>query len=281
MSNSPNITSYCVYLAHRIRAHYINMVAELPPYLRALFSRHGDECQPRTEDVFTARAFYPLDVVDHLDEVIDADRERLTPLPNSDGSYSWQILHLDATNNLHVEVVVLRHSRALPPTDVRIDGRIYHFGAKTKPGLWSKFSPLLLILLLALPPLKVQWELHQRQEQLEQKQATLEQDTIRTSPQARLRNLLVAQRRLNSTPSVLALLDNLSQTLPQNTWLLSLTIEDVQADLVGLAPSASDVLSALSANAIFQNIAPQGATRIEGEMERFHMRATMTTEGDT
>lgn len=262
-----------------MRAAYRNMVADLPPYIRVLFSPHGAMRPARTEDVFTAQAIYPLDVIHQLDEVIDADQERLTPLPKSEGAYSWQILQLDATNRLHVEVVVLRQRHALPPTNVRVDERTYHFGAKTKKGLWPILSSFLLMVLIALPPLKMQWLLHQRQGLLEQKHAVLDQDSRRSSPQARLRNVLIAQRHLNKTPSALALMDMLSEILPQNAWLVSLTIDDDEAHLVGLAPSAADVLSALSTSPLLHDIAPQGATRIEGEMERFHMRATLRKRG--
>ncbi len=282
MSTSPDLKAYLLYAAHRMAAAYRNLSAELPPLLQLIFVRVPKGAAPSADDVFMAHGTYPLHVIDQLDDVINADLDRLIPLPKGEAVCRWHILELDHENQLHVEVCAIRKTSAETNTSVQHENRLYHFANTPMRTLWPSLTAVALLALLAMPVIKLQWVLHHKRVDLDHQLAILDPASATWSSEARLKALQSAALELNAAPSALLVLNQISDAMPKGAWLISLSVENddeaLWADMVGFAPSAAQVLSSLSGHQNIAALSPQGATRIEGNNERFHLRARLLME---
>lgn len=163
-----------------------------------------------------------------------------------------------------------------PPVLVRVDGIDLPMG---EPGPAPRLPPrlLLLALLLLVPPLALGVLQESRVSQL---RAELDAASMQAA-QARTLSLRVARLRADTmaavtarqqAPSLLLLLDRLSQTLPDGTHLTELRWEEGRLHLTGYSRDGAGLPALLGASSQFEDVRFEAALLHAGPQgDRFHL----------
>jgi general secretion pathway protein L len=150
-------------------------------------------------------------------------------------------------------------------------------------GLLVGMVALLLLAALALPV----WFESRAVNELQDKIATIEKDAKNTKAlQAEVDALVDETQQLidkkTEKPPIVAVLDNLSKLIKDNTWLAYAQYANGQLQIQGESPAASTLISVLEASDIFANakfVSPVTRDNVT-KLERFQITVDITKAGE-
>ncbi len=160
--------------------------------------------------------------------------------------------------------------------------------ANTPRLIYASLTSAVLILLIAVLAMPV-WLQSQTVTALEEKIQTIEKEAKKTKAlQVEIDAVVDETRKLlaekNAAPTVLAMLNELSRLIKDDTWLAYLQYSDGHLQLQGESPTASTLISLLEASNLFINtrfVSPVTQDSIS-KLERFQITVDVTkTTGDS
>lgn len=238
-------------------------------------------------------------------EIVELDLERTTPFPRQEVLSGWFIPDDQPDpSNLNVRQVVLKRNRladlleriataGLPVKSVQpvaTDGTVLPVNlltpAESKPAPASRLTARLAVAVVAIAGLlltagtiskiiNLEAALADAEEQVQK--ATSETQAIRKKmTDARAESALIRMprtRKLGTVP-IVAIIEELTQILPQGTWLTDLRIEDINGQIDGHSTNASELITLLARSPLFSNVTfASPVTRDQQRnIERFQIR---------
>lgn len=223
------------------------------------------------ERVLLRRATLPVQVEDNLNQVLAFEIDRLTPFAASDVYFDARVLGRVARGSkLDVELAVVRRDAAADWLERLREGRspaarLAWSGAwpganllprdeRPKPRrLDSLLTPLLVALavaLLAAVMVTPLWQRHRAQALLDDelkrvRSAAVEVEDVREAlERARLGSVEVLNRKRDH-PLMIDLLRELTDILPDGTWVQTLNFSDGEVDIRGESNQATDLIGML------------------------------------
>ncbi len=237
----------------------------------------------------------PLAVDENLRPVLRFELDRYTPFTSDQVYYDYQRLQRDKVNKkLRVLLVVVprryvdewreRLSRAAIPVQ-RITGtglsaiNLLPSGHRRRWTVRDYLKPLSgigLLLLLTIALLTPLWQMHQvvllLHQSLHDLQHPLQQVEALRQQQQRLAEDVRFLRDLRLTqPSTITLFEELSQRLPDTTWLYELRLSNGLLTIQGESANAADLIRVIEASPYFHNTAFQSPITKQGERELFQL----------
>ena len=229
----------------------------------------------------------PRAVAENLSQVLQFEMDRLTPFRSEDVYYDFRILDERASQaRIGVQLTLVPRAYLDPllakveqlgfrpevidlappseqgmgpcersPINLLPEGRATRKGT---PGLrrnlaLAGLTAVLLVAALAIPL----WQMHQAAQSLEQEVQAARKEALQTtalvdqldSGVAQLRFLL--EKKL-STPSVIDVLDEMTRTLPDGTWLTSFQMDGDKITIQGESEVASDLIARIEDSPRFE-----------------------------
>ena len=160
--------------------------------------------------------------------------------------------------------------------DVRRSG----FWGRLAVGLWV-CAGLLAAALVAIPMQRQQSTLARYEAQLDARRteaAAVEILRRRVSETAGISDLLV--QRKASHPAAVALLNEITRLLPDDTWLLQVRVFDDQFTMAGYSGAASALIPVLEASELFAEVRFEAPVTLDGRigLERFNLSAEIAID---
>lgn len=259
------------------------------------------------EQVLQRTVDLPLAAAENLREVLSFEMDRHTPFKAEDIAFDYRVISTDRqTKRLLVDLVVApraavehaqRMAAALGLVPDRMDANgtggaapinllasvdaVAAGGRLRRLNIALALAACLLLSIAAILPLEQKRKVLEAYEArlAESRTAAAEVDALRTRiAQSIDRNQFLVMRR-RTTPMVVALLAELTERIPDDTWLLELRLSGDELMLSGYSPAASSLIPTIEASDFFANsrfsapVTPD--PRIE--RERFELSAKVST----
>ncbi len=260
--------------------------------------------------VLRRRVDLPLAAAENLREVLGFELDRLTPFKSADAAYDYRIAATDReAQRLTVDIAVaplalveeavrVAEALGLPPDRVGVANgldagaaQINLLGAPSDGGgrFLRRVTLALAALFCLLLAATVLWPLHREQEEL----AGLEARLLRSRAEATAADQLRAQlaevldrksflvQRRQATPLAVAVLQDLTERLADDTWLVQLHIGGGQATLSGYAPAAAALVPALEDSDLLSDVQFGSPVMPDARVgrERFNLSAKIAGMG--
>ncbi len=255
----------------------------------------------------------PLAAEAGIKDLLYFELDRQTPYRPDQVRYDYRIVARDAeAQRIHVEFIVvpkdivdrltdLAGDWGLTPSAVTVDGLDnlaapeFDLAAERESGGPSRagnvLAGALAIVALLLASVAVYLPLDAQRRAAEQADAAVTEATAAARTASALRdeldraaeagNFLLERKR--ATPMVTAVLADLTQLFPDDTWLFELHIEGDKIRARGYSPAASSVLELVERGSAFKNARfSSPVTRVPGiDRERFDLTFELAREGET
>jgi len=278
---------------------------------RRLASSGGERvlCLP-TPSVLRRRVELPLATEENLRQVLGFELDRETPLSSEQAYFDYRLLERDtARRRLVVELLVVpqavveeacRHLEALGLAPHRAtvsdsDGSPLDVNLLPEPQR-ARFTRLtrvlnlgLLVLALALGVVAAGLPLYQQRAVLDEIEPLVREARAAATTTRELRDSLeqlsaearfVLDKRREATP-VLDLMNEVTQTLPDDTWLRQLILAGGELQLMGESANAELLVQLLDASPLLRSVRFRSPVVQDPNagIERFHLSAEFGAEG--
>jgi general secretion pathway protein L len=284
--NQPKLRLEFDELVRGVARRSAEIVLELPP-----------------DRVLRREVSLPLAARENLREVLSFEMDRHTPFQAEEVAYDHRIVRTDAAaKRVAVELAVvpraffdravaLANALGAPPDRISIEGNDGEFNFM--PSLdhegkrfGSRLVLVLALLTFVLALIAIYLPLHMRyatlaeleRELAEGRTAAVELDALRKRANAALERtrFLVDQRR--ASPTVVALLDEVTERLPDSTWLTQLGVHGNQIALAGFSPAAASLVAGLEDSPLLSDVHFASPVTVDPRvgLERFNLSAVIT-----
>ncbi len=302
--------------SHTIGRMRLDSVVEprraLAQLLRGTSLRDFDVVVNLPEDRVPRRSVtLPLATQENLREVLGFEMDRHTPFRAGEVAFDYRVTGVDPENErLTVDLAVvprelleeasgLAKSFGLSPDRIGVAGedsqgdRPFNFLARGNPaGYPATQQRLLIALTLAVAVLAVvaaylplyakERTLAARQAQLaESRAAALQAEQLKTRLAARLEHgRFLIDRRL-STPAASGLLAEVTERLPNDTWLLQMRWHGKELALSGFSPAAATLIEGLEESPLLSDVRFESPVTADPRVqrERFNISAEVAVAG--
>ena len=227
----------------------------------------------------------PLAAQANLDQVVAFEFERLVPFRRSESYFAYRVIERNKlARNLRVELTVVPRAEidalmrlaeksgfrvaavevaGASPADSAIglpissDGDAgLQSGASVVIGALSGLALVLAVICVAVPFVQMQHKLDALTVKVaEARRRANTRLELRKRIEAQLATETALIRRRNRTPTISELLDEVTRLIPDDTWLTELRISGNEIQLVGLSPSASNLLRLVARSPRFRDAA--------------------------
>ena len=230
------------------------------------------------------RVDLPEATQENLGEVLAFEMDRFTPFRAEDVYFSYTLVGRDReAERIEVDLDVAPRFAVDPILEVLAKARFRpqrvevaggFAGAAGRPNLLPELAArpearwrrrvvgMLAVVFVALAVTAAYLPLQQKRETLRQLEAELDEYRERAEETERLRGQLetlqaqqgyLAEERA-TTPMVVVLLKEVTERLPDDTWLLSFSVAEDDLSLSGYAPRATSLIATLEASPYFEGI---------------------------
>lgn len=278
--------------------------AEFDELVRGIARRSAEVVLELPSDLVLRREVsLPLAAGENLREVLSFEMDRHTPFQAEDVAYDHRIVRTDAAaKRIAVELAVVPRAvfdrtvaladvLGAPPDRISIEGddgvfnfmpSLDHEGKRSS----SRLVPMLALLTIVLALIAIYLPLHMRyatlaeleRELAEGQAAVVEVDVLRNRATAALErtNFLVDQRR--ASPTTVALLDEVTERLPDGTWLTQLAVHGNQIALAGFSQAAASLVAGLEDSPLLSDVHFASPVTVDPRvgLERFNLSAAIT-----
>lgn len=235
-----------------------------------------------SEQLLGRDQYLPLATEANLGNVLGFEIDRLTPFPRGQVVFGYLPggrfperekiqVSLYALPRRHLDLLMSRLDalgltpHTICPEKSRGEPTLNFLPPELRPSqepLWNsraKQLALMAVVLLAALALYPLFQLNSRLDDLEQQLAEIRAPaTVVGNKQSLLAARLSAQdtlvARKNQTPPKLAIVQELTRLMPDNTWVSRLRVDDRAVDLQGESRKASDLIELLEKSGKFQNV---------------------------
>jgi len=262
--------------------------------------------------VLRRRIALPLVASENLREVIGFELDRHTPFRVEDAYYDYRVAERDHhRNRILIDIVVAPRTIAdraiealkgwgLIPDRMSVangdapdDGTINLLAATTSVGqrmhVLSRVNTVLGLLAAGLVALAIYLEFHRQHQILaaydaelaQQRAESLEADAIKKQVADLLDSGRYIQQHRKDQPLVVALLDELTQRIPDDIWLTQVRVQGDQLVLSGHAPSASTLIGLLEESSMLSQVRFTSPVTPDPKLglERFNLSASVARDG--
>ena len=249
----------------------------------------------------------PMAAAENLREVLSFEMDRNTPFRADEVAFDYRVTGTDpiakriAINLAVVPRTLIERATAvaelfgITPDRVTIAGsdsamNLLPSAEQSRRGLFSRrLSIALTIVALVLAIAAAYLPLHEKRKVLatyearvaESRAAALEADKLKENVAAVLeRTRFLVDRRL-STPTTAALLNDLSERLPDDTWLIQMRMNGNQLTLSGFSPTAAALIAGLEDSPILSEVRFGSPVTVDPRVgsERFNLFAVVAPPG--
>jgi general secretion pathway protein L len=253
----------------------------------------------------------PLAAEENLRGVIRFEMARLTPFTAEQVYFASRVVSRDPrTSLLRVELTVARrslidrlrervaafglrpHRACLAGEDPRAVG-ILDLGAdgqeRAEASSWRSPSLYLATVAAGLALAAVHLPLDRKQSQVETLSRLIAQARAEAEAAQQLRTEIdrvhaesrFAFQRRGEAPTVLAVLNELTERLPDGTWLFQLQLRTNEVQILGHSPAASSLIGIIEASPLFENVRFRSPVTRDVRIgaEQFHLSADLVAEG--
>jgi general secretion pathway protein L len=259
--------------------------------------------------VLRQRVELPLAAAENLREVLRFEMARLTPFTAQQVCFGARILSRDgAARRLEVDLAVARRGavdrlqeraaalglRAQGACVLGAEGGvlILESDEQAAPAERAAGGPLRLLAIVAagLALALVYLPLAERQSRSEALAALVAEARAEAEATQQLRAAIdrvleetrFAFQRRRQAPTVLAVVNELTLRLPDDTWLFELSLRDHEVQISGYSPAASSLIGLIESSPLFENARFRSPvtqdTRIGAE--QFHLSADIARDGE-
>jgi general secretion pathway protein L len=233
------------------------------------------------EQVLQRTVDLPLAAAENLREVLGFEMDRHTPFKAEDVAFDYRVVSADRqTKRVLVDLTVapraavehagrMAAALGLAPDRVSVSGigdapinLLASVDAAAGGGVRRRLTIVLAVAACLLLSVAVALPLEQKRKLLgayearlaESRAAAAEADALRTRiAQSIDRNQFLVTRRL-ATPMAVAILAELTERIPDDTWLVQLRLSGDQLMLSGYSPAAAGLIPTLEASDFFANL---------------------------
>ncbi len=252
----------------------------------------------------------PLAARENLREVVSFEMDRYTPFAADEVMFDLRPLSADPdAQTLTVDLAAVPKASAarqqavaaawgLEPDVIRLadeqgsndsnagfifrrpEARRAGFGGRLAVALWI-CAALLAAGLVALPLHRQQAVLAELEAHLDARRSEAAAVQIlrrQVAETAGISDLLVDRKR--ARPAVVALLNEITRLLPDDTWLLQIRMFDDQLTMAGYSSAASSLIPILEGSELFAEVRFEAPVTLDGRigMERFNLSASIAVE---
>ena len=264
------------------------------------------------EDVLTRTFTLPLAAEENLREVLSFEIPRKTPFSADQVYYDFVVGSRDAKTRTLVVELVLAPRRVIDRSleelvglaiDVDSVSVLRADGLRAMPvnllprkqrtrvadSIVNRLQAAMAVIALLLLVTAVAFPIVRKQQVLQSLEPQLKEAVRQAKDSNRLRQqvetlvlgsgFLLTKKQ--TEPSVLGILDELTRTLPDHTWISRLDISTSKVALQGQSSSSASLISTLEASPVFEHVSFQSpVTQISnGGEERFHIAADIAGGG--
>lgn len=261
------------------------------------------------EAVLVNSRSYPFDVIDSIDDLLLAEVDRLTPftadevrLTHHIDGYDWKARELSVkfavVQKVVAEAAIERAvARGATPdglahieNNIRFDfprdaqGQQRNLRrARVQRNLWAVLALLLFVLAVFTPALQMNREAEALSARLETLRGQADAGaTLRDRAAGVEESLRLLRAHGEQTVSPLAMLSHLTETLPDDAWLISVDLRGDQLRITGYAKAPTELVTRITASPRLTDIQyrASGARDPRLNAERFDLTATIVKPGD-
>lgn len=256
--------------------------------------------------VLRRRVALPLAAMENLREVLGFDLDRHAPFPPEDAAFDHRVLTIDReAQQVSVELVVaarrdvermLSHTAALGLEADRVDAA----GPEGEPQGWNLLERdesrsggrltgrlsiglavgvgALVALLLWLPLERQDRVLAAYEERLAQARAAAEEvDTLRSGLDQALTGRQFLDRHRSEAPLAIAALKELTDRLPDSSWVIQLRLSRKELQVAGYSPDAAALIPVLEESPLLEDVRFTAPVTPDDrlQLERFNLAARL------
>ena len=252
----------------------------------------------------------PLAARENLREVVSFEMDRYTPFAADDVMFDVRPLAADAdAQTLTVDLAAVPKSAAarqqamaaawgLNPdivcyaddrnSETPDSGFVFRRPEVRRTGIAGRLAMVFWVVAALLAAVLVVLPLHREQAVLAELEAQLTARRVeaaavdvlrqRVAETAGISDLLV--ERKTARPAAVALLDEITRLLPDDTWLLQIRVFDDQLTMAGYSGAASALIPILEASEMFAEVRFEAPVTLDGRigLERFNLSAGIAVE---
>jgi general secretion pathway protein L len=251
----------------------------------------------------------PVVVTENLREVLSFEIDRHTPFQAEEVAFDYRVLRTDAAaQRIAVELAVvpramldqavaLANALGAPPDRVAVGGdagqlnllRQMEADIDERPGL--RLAPALAGLAIILAAIAIYLPLRAQQrmaealarEVAESRAAVADIETLRVRATAALERTQFLSDQRAGKPSFVSLLNEITERLPDGTWLTQLRMQGNQVTFTGFSPEAAALVAGLEDSPQLSEVRFASPVTVDPHvgLERFNLSATVTASPDT
>lgn len=248
----------------------------------------------------------PAATEENLQQVLEFEMDRQTPFTADQVYFAYQSARKNSTSQLDITLYLIPKSRvqqALPLVDTwglqamttRVVDETHPLQIKMLPASYNHasiqrakwlpvtISAMLLILLFVVPIFYLQHQLDGLQQQLHSIQTTSsDAQKIQQDLDNHLNRLDFLRKKYQASPRVLVLLNEISQLVPDSSWITRLEVRRDTIYLQGTSAKAAGLIEVLENSPYFSNARFESPVTNDrsGQFETFKLALDIVPQGD-